>query len=71
MRFALDRYGSRGHFFFENQSFIDFQIENQRKREFRAAEMRFYLLSTQRILRGRDPILSIQRIFKRDDVTVV
>ena len=29
------------------------------------------ILSTQRILRGRDPMLSIQRIFKRDDVTVV
>ena len=60
MRFALDRYGSRGHVLFENQSLIDFQIENERKREFRAAEMRFYLheefraagirfLSTQRI----------------------
>ena len=35
MRFALDRYGSRGHFFFENQSLIDFQIGNERKREFR------------------------------------
>ena len=55
-----DRYGSRGHFLFENQSLIDFQIGNERKREFRAAEMRFYLhkefraagirfLSTQRI----------------------
>ena len=43
MRFALDRYGSRGHFLFQNQSFIDFQIGNERKREFRAAEMRFYL----------------------------
>ena len=43
MRFALDRYGSRGHFLFENQSFIDFPIGNERKREFRAAEMRFYL----------------------------
>ena len=43
MRFALDRYGSRGHFLLENQSFIDFQIGNERKREFRAAEMRFYL----------------------------
>ena len=43
MRFALDRYGSRGHFLFEKQSFIDFQIGNERKREFRAAEMRFYL----------------------------
>ena len=39
----LDRYGSRGHFLFEKQSFIDFQIGNERKREFRAAEMRFYL----------------------------
>ena len=38
-----DRYGSRGHFLFENQSLVDFQIINERKREFRAAEMRFYL----------------------------
>ena len=64
MRFALDRYGSRGHFLFENQSFIDFPIGNERKREFRAAEMRFYLhkefcaagirfLSTKRIGWGR------------------
>ena len=56
----LDRYGSKGDFLFENQSLIDFQIGNERKREFRAAEMRFYLhrelraagirfLSTQRI----------------------
>ena len=43
MRFALDRYGSRGHFLFENPSLINFQIGNERKREFRAAEMRFYL----------------------------
>ena len=43
MRFALDRYGSRGHFLFEKHSFIDFQIGKERKREFRAAEMRFYL----------------------------
>ena len=43
MRFSLDRYGSRGHFLFENQSFIDFPIGNERKRELRAAEMRFYL----------------------------
>ena len=28
---------------FENQSLIDFQIGNERKREFRAVEMRFYL----------------------------
>ena len=27
MRFALDRYGSRGNFFFEKQSFIDFHKE--------------------------------------------
>ncbi len=43
MRFAFDRYGSRGHFFFEKHSLIDFQIGKERKREFRAAEMRFYL----------------------------
>ena len=48
-----DRYGSRGHFLFENQSLIDFQIGNERKREFRAVEMRFYL---QRIPRDRDPV---------------
>ena len=38
-----DRYGSRCNFFFENQSLIDFQIGNERKREFRAAEIRFSL----------------------------
>ena len=43
MRFALDRYGSRGHVLFEKQSFIDFQEGNKRKREFRAAEIRFSL----------------------------
>ena len=58
--FAFDRCGSRGYFFFENASLINFQIGNEGKREFRAAEMRFYLhkefcaagirfLSTQRI----------------------
>ena len=31
-RKMLDRYGSRGHFLFENQSLIDFQIGNERKR---------------------------------------
>ena len=51
---------SRGHFLLENPSLINFQIGNERKREFRAAEMRLYLhkefraagirfLSTQRI----------------------
>ena len=39
MRFALDRYGSRGHFFFENQSFIDFQIGNVPRSRVRASEM--------------------------------
>ena len=49
-----------GYFFFEKHSLIDFQIGKGRKREFRAAEMRFYLhkefcaagirfLSTQRL----------------------
>ena len=31
------------HFLFEKRSLIDFQIRNERKREFRAAEMRFSL----------------------------
>ena len=39
MRFALDRYGSRGHFFFEMAFYLH--------KEFRAAGIRF--LSTQRI----------------------
>ena len=39
----LDRYGSSGYLFFEKHSLIDFQIGKGRKREFRAAEMRFYL----------------------------
>ena len=39
----LDRYGSSGYFFFEKHSLIDFQIGKGRKREFRAAEMRFSL----------------------------
>ena len=60
MAVLLKGNGSRGHFLFENPSLINFQIGNERKREFRAAEMRFYLhkefcaagirfLSTQRI----------------------
>ena len=43
MRFALDRYGSRGHFLFEMAFYLH--------KEFRAAGIRF--LSTQRI-GGRD-----------------
>ena len=39
----LDRFGSRGNFQFENRSLVDFQIRNQRNREFRAAEIRFQL----------------------------
>ena len=31
------------HFLFEKRSLIDFRIGNERKREFRAAEIRFYL----------------------------
>ena len=58
-----------GYFFFEKHSLIDFQIGKGRKRDFPRG--RAAIFSTQRILRGRDPILSIQRIFKRDDVTVV
>ena len=38
----LDRYGSSGYFFFEKHSLIDFQIGKGRKREFRAAELRFF-----------------------------
>ena len=60
MAVLLKGNGSRGHVLFENPSLINFQIGNERKREFRAAEMRFYLhkefcaagirfLSTQRI----------------------
>ena len=66
MRFALDRYGSRGHFLFENQSY---RFSNRKWAKTRIPRGRDAILSTQRILRGRDPILSIQRIFKRDDVT--
>ena len=40
MAVLLKGNGSRGHFLFENPSL---QIGNERKREFRAAEMRFYL----------------------------
>ena len=39
----LDRYGSSGYFFFEKHPLIDFQIGKGRKREFRAAELRFSL----------------------------
>ena len=39
----LDRYGSSGYFFFEKHSLIDFRIGKGRKREFRAAELRFSL----------------------------
>ena len=39
----LDRYGSSGYFFFEKHSLIDFKIGKGRKREFRAAELRFSL----------------------------
>ena len=39
----LDRYGFSGYFFFEKHSLIDFQIGKGRKREFRAAELRFSL----------------------------
>ena len=39
--FHIDGFGSRGNFLFENRSLVDFQIGNQRKREFRAAEIRF------------------------------
>ena len=39
----LDRYGSSGYFLFEKHSLIDFQIGKGRKREFRAAELRFSL----------------------------
>ena len=39
----LDRYGSSGYFFFEKHSLIDFHIGKGRKREFRAAELRFSL----------------------------
>ena len=39
----LNRYGSSGYFFFETHSLIDFQIGKGRKREFRAAELRFSL----------------------------
>ena len=60
MAVLLKGNGSRGHFLFENPSSINFQIGNERKREFCAAEMRFHLhkefcaagiwfLSTQRI----------------------
>ena len=56
----LDRYGSSGYFFFEKHSLIDFQIGKGRKRDFPRG--RAAIFSTQRILRGRDPILSIQRI---------
>ena len=49
-----------GYFFFEKQSLIDFQIGKGRKRDFPRG--RAAIFSTQRILRGRDPILSIQRI---------
>ena len=53
-----------GYFLFEKHSLIDFQIGKGRKRDFPRG--RAAIFSTQRILRGRDPILSIQRIFKRD-----
>ena len=43
MAVLLKGNGSRGHFLFENPSLINFQIGNERKREFRAAEIRFYL----------------------------
>ena len=43
MAVLLQGNGSRGHFLRENPSLINFQIGNERKREFRAAEMRFYL----------------------------
>ena len=60
MAVLLKGNGSRGHFLLENPSLTNVQIGNERKREFRAAEMRFYLhkefcaagirfLSTQRI----------------------
>ena len=49
-----------GYFFFEKHSLIDFQIGKGRKRDFPRG--RAAIFSTQRILRGRDPILSIQRI---------
>ena len=52
-----------GYFFFEKPSLIDFQIGKGRKRDFPRG--RAAIFSTQRILRGRDPILSTQGI-KRD-----
>ena len=49
-----------GYFFFEKHPLIDFQIGKGRKRDFPRG--RAAIFSTQRILRGRDPILSIQKI---------
>ena len=43
MAVLLEENGSRGHFLFENPSLINFQIGNERKREFRPAEIWFYL----------------------------
>ena len=43
MAVLLKGNGSRGHFLFENPSSVNFQKRNERKREFRAAEMRFHL----------------------------
>ena len=49
-----------GYFLFEKHSLIDFRRRNERKREFRAAEMRFYLHKEFRAARIR--FLSTQRI---------
>ena len=43
MAVLLKGNGSRDNFLFENPSLINFKIGNERKREFRAAEMRFHL----------------------------
>ena len=50
-----------GYFFFEKHSLIDFQIGKGRKREFRAAELRFSL-HKEFCAAEIHPILSTQRI---------
>ena len=56
----LDRYGSSGYFFFEKHPLIDFQIGKGRKREFRAAELRFSL--HKEFCAAEIRFLSIQRV---------
>ena len=51
-----------GYFFFEKHSLIDFQIGKGRKRDF--SRGRAAIFCTQRILRGRGPILSTQFLMK-------